>query len=92
MRLGAPGVDIGALTMTEAKIGRGSDACLSCDTSEASKMRKWWARIRNGKELEHLGTLRSTEDGAVLLIATKDDGDPQELQRVPLIVGHSLNA
>jgi hypothetical protein len=23
---------------------------------------------------------RSTEDGAVLLIATKDDGDPQELE------------
>jgi hypothetical protein len=53
---------------------------LSCDTSEASKMRKWWARIRNGKELEHLGTLEAANLREAYLFAIEKFNVPKERQ------------
>jgi hypothetical protein len=43
-------------------------------------MRKWWARIRNGKELEHLGTLEAANLREAYLFAIEKFNVPKERQ------------
>jgi hypothetical protein len=43
-------------------------------------MRKWWARIRIGKELEHLGTLEAANLREAYLLAIEKFNVPKERQ------------